>query len=433
MTSSHDVDDRETLVVRAHEKGRFPGIVAATSYEGEAAWRCSLGETGAAYRVASITKTFTAVGVLQLRDAGRLELDDALGLHLPDAPYADRSIRQLLAHSSGMTAEPTGPWWERVPGGSWEALVADNRQPQQVFRPGERYHYSNLGFALLGQLVARLHHRTWWEVVAEEILVPLGLSGTSYHEPVGAAVGTSRNPVTDALEREPSEDEGAMAPAGQIWSTVDDLVRWVDVLATGHDGVLAATTAVEMRTIQSGDPDLQHQGGYGLGLRLRWTPAGTLLGHTGSLPGFLAGMFLDPVSRIGAVVLTNATTGLDPEELCASLVEAARGTTSEPSPESDPASPAAELSGAWYWGNSPMTLVATVDGLSVQSGATRSRFRHEGGDVYRGLNGYWAGERLEVHRDPDGTARHLEVVTFVLTRTPYDPLAPIPGRMPEPI
>ncbi|HEY7045539.1 MAG TPA: serine hydrolase domain-containing protein [Nocardioidaceae bacterium] len=432
MTEEATGDRRSVLVADAHTKGRLPGIVAATSRDGVVDWRCVFGDTGAAYRIASITKTFTAVAVMQLRDEGRIDLDEAIGRHVPETPYADQAIRRLLSHSSGMTAEPAGPWWERVPGGSWSELVAANRRATHVFKPGERYHYSNLGYGLLGELVARLRGRSWWDVVTERIVEPVGLTGTTFARPDDAAVGTSRNPLTDELVREPSEDEGAMAAAGQLWSTPDDLLRWVDVLAAGHPGVLSADTAVEMRTVQSGDPDLQHRGAYGLGLRLRWSDQATLIGHSGSLPGFLAGMFADPVSRVGAVVLTDATYGLDPEGVCASLIESAPPAQAQP-PVADPASPATDLAGAWYWGNVPFELVPTASGAIVISGANRSRIEQVGVDVYRGLNGYWAGELLHVHRDADGRARHLDVVTFILTRTPYDPKAPIPGRTPEPL
>ncbi len=427
-------DSREALVDAANQDARLPGLVTGTFRAGQVDWRCSRGETGTAYRIASITKTFTAVAVLQLRDEGRLGLDDPLGQHVSDAPYAGHSIGRLLSHSSGMTAEPAGPWWERVPGGTWDELVAANAAGPNVFGPGERYHYSNLGYALLGELVARLRGDSWWNVVHSRLLTPLGLTGTTFDAPVGAAVGSSRDPLSDRLVREPSEDEGAMAPAGQLWSTVDDLARWADVLVAGHPGVLAPETAVEMRTVRSGSPERQHRGGYGLGLRLHWAPTSTIVGHTGGLPGFQAGMFVDATTRVGAVVLTNATNGLDTEQLCAALIDEAAGDVDVevPGPLADASSPAAELAGSWYWGNTAMALVATVDGLSLVEDGDVAQFRREGPDHYRGLDNYFAGELLSVHRDADGTPRYLEVVTFILTRTPYDPLAPIPGKPPEP-
>ena len=424
-------DPRQALLEQIREKFRLPGLVAGTSRNGSVDGSCELGDTGRAYRVASITKTFTAVAVMRLRDDGRLELDDPLGRHLPGVPYADATIRRLLAHASGMTAEPTGPWWERVPGGSWDALVAANPE-HYVFAPGRRHHYSNLGFALLGRMVEELVGDSWWDVVTDTILTPVGLTATTFTRPDDAAIGTSRDPLTGELVREPSEDEGAMAPAGQLWSTVDDLCRWVDVLVAGRPGVLSAETAAEMRTVQAGDPETQHRGGYGLGLRLRWEDQSTVVGHTGSLPGFLAGMFCDARSRVGAVVLTNATYGLDPEGTCAQLIAAASDDRSAPGPVADPGSPAGDLAGPWYWGNVPFELVATASGISLVAGGNESRLVPDGDGTYRGVNGYWAGEHLRVHRDSDGTPRHLEVVTFVLTRTPYDPKAPIPGKAPEP-
>ncbi len=430
-TARTGTDPRQALLEETRAGSRLPSLLAGTSRDGEVDWTCALGETGSAYRVASITKTFTAVAVMMLRDEGRLDLDDPLGRHLAGAPYADATIRRLLAHASGMTAEPTGAWWERVPGGTWDDLVAAN-QEHYVFASGSRHHYSNLGFALLGKMIEEQRSSTWWEVVSDTLLRPVGLGSTTFDRPPDAAVGTSRDPLTGDLFVEPSEAEGAMAPAGQLWSTVPDLCRWVDVLVAGHPGVLSADTAQEMRTVQAADPQTQHRGGYGLGLRLHWESASTVVGHTGSLPGFLAGMFADARSGVGAVVLTNATYGLDPETTCAALIQASAPAEAPTGPVADDTSPAVELSGGWFWGNVPFELVATAEGIALVVGTNVSRFAELGADGYRGVNGYWAGERLEVHRDPDGTPRYLEVVTFVLTRTPYDTTAPIPGRMPEP-
>jgi hypothetical protein len=233
------------------------------------------------------------------------------------------------------------------------------------------------------------------------------------------------------------QETGAMAPAGQLWSTPADLTAWAHALAQGSGDVLSANTAVEMRTVQSGDPADQHHGGYGLGLRLRWTATGTLAGHTGSMPGFLAAMFVDPVTHVSAVVMTNATTGLETERLAADLVERARPLgyhRTEQEDEPDPEDALPDLVGDWFWGNTRFTLAAVIDGLTLTSGHDDVwRFLRVDIDGYRGLTGYPAGERLTVHRRPDGTPSHLEVATFILTRVPYDPSAPIPGGPPIPL
>jgi CubicO group peptidase (beta-lactamase class C family) len=437
------------LVDTAADRGRLPSLVAAVGLGRRPWWTREVGLAGRQYRIGSITKTFTAVLVMRLRDEGRLDLDDAVSAHLPDAPFGGRSIRSLLAHCSGMPAEPAGPWWERSPGSSWHDLIVANAARPPVFWPNRRYHYSNLGYAVLGELVARLRKASWWDCVQAELLVPLGLSETTYLPLDAAAVGTSRDPRTGALMGERVQETGAMAPAGQLWSTPADLIAWADVLAQGRGDesggrmplvmgrdVLSPETAVEMRTVQSGDPDDQHQGAYGLGLRLHWSATGTLAGHTGSMPGFLAAMFVDPRTHASAVVMANVTTGIELERLAADMIARVHPMGYHPTEreyEPDPEDAMPDLEGDWFWGNTPFRLTATSDGLILESERQPWRFIRHRVDGYHGLNGYTAGEELSVVRRADGTPSHLEVATFVLTREPYDPSAPIPGGPPTPL
>ncbi len=420
------------LLTELRDAGQLPGVVAAAFGPAGAAWKGECGQTHTQYRIGSLTKTLTAVAVLQLRELGLVDLSDVIGDHVTDSPYPRSTLRDLLTHGSGMTAEPAGAWWERSPGVLWHQLADANRSGADIFPPGQRYHYSNLGFALLGELVARHRKMSWYEAVRVHILEPLGLNETTYHPSPGAAEGTSRDPTTSQLMREPAFDSLAMAPAGQLWSTWADLMRWGAFLVTGDDAVLPGHVLVEMRTAQSADPDVQHVGAYGLGLRLRWRPHSTLVGHTGSMPGFLAATFTDSISAVGAVVLTNATTGLAPEKAAARLVDLVEPELAaaelEPAPATLPSqSPAAELAGEWYWGNTAMQLRPTATGFCLGSGGEERCFRYLADDDYLGLDGYYAGERLHVVRRADGVVSHLEVVTFILTRVPYDPAAPIPG------
>lgn len=435
--------DCEGRLRRLVADGRLPGVVAAVFSPAGLAWQGRVGLTRRYYRIGSLTKTFTAVAVLQLRELGLVDLRDPVADHVADSPYPRATLHDLLAHSSGLTAEPVGPWWERSSGVEWEQLARAHSSGVEVFRPGERYHYSNLGYALLGEVVSRHRATTWYNAVRLHILQPLGLCETAYHPGGDAAEGTSRDPRTGRLMAEPAVDTMAMAPAGQLWSTAADLARWGSFLVGGDDAVLPPAKILEMRTAQSADPDLQHLGAYGLGLRLRWRPSSTLVGHTGSMPGFLAATFADSVSGVGAVVLTNATTGLTPERVAAELVDLAEPhllvAASPPhAPAAAPGatastdrSPASELAGEWYWGNTALRLLPMTGGFMLLSGDERRTFRCLGSDTYVGLDGYYAGERLEVLRRADGSVSHLEVVTFVLTRVPYDPTAPIPGGPPD--
>jgi CubicO group peptidase (beta-lactamase class C family) len=422
----------DTILTDASQSGRLPGVVAAVFGPDGVLWNGAFGTTASQYRVGSITKTFTAVAVLQLREEGALELDDLLVEHVPDAPYPEASLRDLLAHRSGLTAEPSGPWWERSPGVEWSELVRTNRSATRVLPPHARFHYSNLGYALLGEVVARHRAASWYDAIRAGLLEPLGMHETTYLPLEGAAQGTSRDPGTGELVAEPAFDSVAMAPAGQLWSTVPDLVRWGSFLVDGGKGVASPAVLVEMRTASSADPDTQHTGAYGLGLRLRWRGSSTLIGHTGSMPGFLAALFVDPVSGIGAVALTNATVGIAPEELVAGLVDAAEPSLTRAGPPAAAVcEEATELAGEWYWGNTSLLAEPSSAGFDLRGPNGSVRFVRVETDEYQGVDGYYAGERLQVIRRCDGSVSYLEVVTFVFTRMPYDPHAPIPGGAPR--
>ena len=103
------------------------------------------------FRLGSITNTFVAVEVLRMRDEGLLDLSDAVWRHLGDTPFGHITIAQLLSHTSGLQAETNGPWWERTTGGTWAELMAG--KPALKFRPGAKFHYSNVGYAVLGELI----------------------------------------------------------------------------------------------------------------------------------------------------------------------------------------------------------------------------------------------------------------------------------------
>eukprot|EP01032_Pedospumella_encystans_P026357 gene26357-29777_t len=131
--------------------GRLPSVVAGVLQGGELVWTgaAGAGSVDERFRIGSITKTVTAVAVLQARDAGLLSLDDTIGSVVPETGYRDVTVRELLAHTGGLQSEPVGSWWERSPGVDFATLVAASGS---VSEPGE-FHYSNLGFALLGEAV----------------------------------------------------------------------------------------------------------------------------------------------------------------------------------------------------------------------------------------------------------------------------------------
>ena len=426
-------DQRQRLLDVAQAEGRLTSVVGAVFDRYGAVWAGGAGQApglDGQYRIGSITKTLTAVLVMQARDEGLLELSDPLSAHLGDVGYGEVTVRDALAHTSGMQSEPRGPWWERSRGTDFATLAAGNDGTGRVARPGEWFHYSNLGYGLLGEVVARRFGAPWRRLVADRLLGPLGMRTTSYLPRPGAQPGWSVDHFTGIRVHEPLTDTGAMAPAGQLWSTLSDLVTWGQVLAGARPDVLAAATLAEMQ--QPVTPD------YGLGLMLGLHPGGRLVGHNGSMPGFLAALHVDPGSGIGAVVLANATTGIDPRELAVSLIEGDPDADDERPPPWRPtvALPAEVhgVPGLWFWGNTAYDVRWHNDGLELRAmargGVVTDRFEVVDGSLV-GVLGYHRGERLDVVRRPDGSIRNLECATFVYTRTPYDTDVDIPGGHPR--
>lgn len=435
----------ERLLMRVAEEQatqRLPSVVAGVVRDGHLVWWGGRGRVGGhhptadtQYRIGSITKTFVGVCVLRLRDEGLLELTDPVGKHLPGTELGNATVAQLLSHSAGLQAETDGPWWERTAGRDWDALADQLVGNVQRHRPGSRFHYSNIGYGVLGRLIGQLRGTTWDEVVRSELLESLGMTRTTSRPAPPHAHGYAVHPWADVLLREPEHDAGAMAPAGQLWSTVADLARWAAFLAGDTGDVLSPDTLAEMRQPQVVDdpPGSPWLGGYGLGLQV-WNHDGRrYIGHGGSMPGFLAGLRIDVHSRDAVVVATN-NTALMSREFISDLGSIL--ATEEPRlPEEWTPTPVSaevlHLTGPWYWGPAPLVVKALADGRLEISGLTgparASRFRPEPDGTWTGTDGYYAGETLRCVRGSDDRAIQLNIASFCLTRTPYDPGADVPG------
>src|SRR6478609_10808240 len=138
------------LLATEQRTSRLPSVAAGIVRDGSLAWSDAVGtldgraegvaaDADTQYRMGSITKTFVAVAVLRLRDAGRLDLSDRFEEHVPGSRIGGATIAQLLSHGGGVQAETNGPWWERTPGGTWDELAGS--PVGQRFRAGRRFHY----------------------------------------------------------------------------------------------------------------------------------------------------------------------------------------------------------------------------------------------------------------------------------------------------
>ena len=451
-------DALQARLAREQSEQRLPSVVAGVIRGGELVWSGGAGNLAAdpdsvQYRCGSITKTFVAVQVMRLRDEGRLALTDPLERHLPGA-FDGVTIAQLLSHSSGLRAETAGPWWERTAGEGFDDLAAQSlhptdlsagADPARITRPGRRFHYSNVGFAILGELVARLRGMPWARALQQDVLDPLGLTRTTLRPQAPSAIGYAVHPYADMLLLEPEHDAGAMAPAGQLWTTVADLASWTAFLCdaggpSGGNDVLAASTLAEMREPlalddRRGEP---WTGAHGLGLQV-WNAGGVRsFGHGGSMPGFLAIMRMAPDSGEGGVVMANATSGLRPaiaEELSRILAEREPLPVAAWVPAGAPEGTLAAL-GRWFWGTSAFTLRAKGSAeLSLEpepAGGRSARFHRDGNGSWIGQDGYFCGETLRIRWSGSGGSREpvaLDLASFVFARTPYDARADVPGGL----
>ncbi len=428
----------------AQRDARVPSVVASLARRDEPVWFGTAGRVAGAapsertqFRIGSITKTMVAVLVLRLADQGVLDPGDRLGDHLSDAPAPDSTVHQLLTHTAGLASETPPPWWERTPGSARPELRDVLTPDPHRHVPGRTHHYSNPGFGLLGALVAAKAGRPWFDVLADEVLGPLGMTRTTYLPAPPNAEGWAVHPWADALLPEPAHDHGLLAAAGQIWSTPGDLCRFGVFLAGDGRGILRPETLELMRTPAVAPGDDAWSGSYGLGVQHIRLGDRVLFGHTGSMPGFLAVMMTSAEDSLTFGVQANAWSGLAMGQLLGDLLQIVREreptmpTAWEPAESID--DDAYALIGPWYWGAVPMSLSARADGhldlAGIGSRGRAARFTRTGDGRWVGQNGYYHGEFLEIRRDAAGSITHLDLGSFVFTRQPYAPPDVIPDGL----
>ncbi len=425
------------LLGRAQAERRSPSVSANVFRDGQVVWRGAVGLADIArgedatpehaYRIGSITKTFTAVSILRLRDEGVLSLDDPLRTHVPEIPPGP-TIRDALSHLSGLQREPPGEVWETLRPPSREELLAGLEDAEQVLAPGQAWHYSNLAFGLLGEVVARRSAAGYEDELRARVLDPLGLSHTAWEPSGPRATGYYVDPWSDGVTVEPDMPiEGPTAAMGWLWSTVGDLALWGDFLSTGNDAVLGRSAVDEMARVRTMVDHEHWDIGWGLGLALYRRGDRVFAGHGGAMPGFLAAVIVHRGERIGAAVLANSTAGFDPEELALDLTSAAlellpRAREPWRADDGAPAEVAAML-GRWWSEGSELLLTwdrgrLRLEDLAGVPGRNLSWLVLEAEDRWRIAEGRELGELLRVVRDGSGAPVKLYVATYPLTRMP---------------
>ncbi|HEY1487132.1 MAG TPA: serine hydrolase domain-containing protein, partial [Micromonosporaceae bacterium] len=329
LTAATDVYER--LTRRCQSESRIPALAVAVHRADRPTWTFEVGSSGTdrvldsatQFRLGSVTKTFTAILVMQCRDDGLIDLDDRIDKHLEMRAYGDMTIRRLLSHTSGLQREPYGDVWDSLVAPEVKELIDQIDLAERVLANGRRWHYSNLAFSLLGHMVAKLRGGTWAEILVDRILTPLDLSSITVDPTERAATGYLVEAYTDHAWPEAPMDTNAVGPAGQLWGSATDLARWAGFLAdpdtVDPDGrVIAPATLDEMRWPQTTIAEDVWPLGWGLGLMLApqtTTPGERVMhiGHTGAMPGFLAGVFgrrggAGRPKALGAAVLGSSGT-----------------------------------------------------------------------------------------------------------------------------
>ena len=308
-----------------------PGLSIGVVYDQELIWSRGYGFADVAkkdlatpttlYRIASNTKLFTSTAILQLRDAGRLQLDDPVARHLPwfqirnkypDGPPL--TIRHLLTHTSGLPREAMGVNWSDLTFPDRDSMIRRLPEQETVFPAETEWKYSNLGLSLAGEIVAVVSGEPWPRYVESHILSPLGMKSTVTLPQGGMAclsTGYGRRVPGQPRRVRPFVDIAAERPAGNMASNVEDLARFVALQmrdgAAGGAQVLKGSTLREMHRIQWLRPDWR--GGWGLGFSVRRVGEQVRVGHGGSLPGQRTQIELAPADKLGVIVLTNADDG----------------------------------------------------------------------------------------------------------------------------
>jgi CubicO group peptidase (beta-lactamase class C family) len=424
------------LALEAQKAGRLPSLAAAVFRGAELFWSDAVGladveeQTEATpdtqYAVASITKTFTAVSVMQLRDEGKLDLEEPLSSYLPEAAHGSPTLRRMLAHASGLQREPPGEVWETLEFPGEEELLGRLAEAEQVLAPGTAWHYSNLAYALLGHVVARVSGGPFRDYVQERLLGPLGLTRTTWGPEPPAAKPYFVEPYSNAVLREPELELGGKGGESGLSSTVADLARWGAFLVDPDEAVLAPESVAEMHELQiMSEPDWT--AGWGLGIGLVRRGERIFGGHTGGFPGFLSMFVYSRRDRIGAVVLTNSGRWPKLSETGLALAEAALDELApelEPwAPEEPPPQEIAPLLGRW-WSEGSETVFSWRNGKLEARLATApperepSVFEQESEDRFRTVSGSERGEAMRVVRDESGAVVKLYWATYPFTRVP---------------
>jgi CubicO group peptidase (beta-lactamase class C family) len=432
---------------------RIPGLSAALVHDQETVWTGAYGlahpdrqepaTVETIYSICSISKVFTAVALMQLRDGGHLTLSDPVDRHLPwfqlrqaHAGAPPVTVLGLLTHASGLPRESDHPYWSapdfQFP--TREEIIAGLRNQETLYPAWRYFQYSNLGLTLAGEIVRERAGIPFEEYVQERILEPLGLAHTRPYMPRelwGGQLATGYSAITRDGDRQPVPFFHArgIGPAAGFSSTAPDLARfaaWQFRLRGDTEEVLHAHTLQEMQRVHWVDPGWDTF--WGLGFGVYRSDGTTFVGHGESCPGYRSQLLLQMDDRVAAIVLANAS-GVDVGQLArgmhallAPALKEAAGKNAEGRDAEGGAQAAASTADldrylgtydAFPWGGET-AVVRWKDGLATLPLPTGNpvraltRLEHVEGHTFRRIrDDDQPGEPIRFEVDADGRATAL--------------------------
>jgi CubicO group peptidase (beta-lactamase class C family) len=393
--------DRELL--RKAEGGQFSGSVVISKGDrilldkgyGRAVYPAGATNTGATrFRIGSLTKQFTAAAILELRDEGRLSLDDLVCRYVQPCPeaWAEIKLVHLLTHVSGIPSYSALPNYENIkalPISTAELLALIRSLPVQ-FAPGSGFEYSDSGYAVLGAVIEQVSGSSYAEFMQAKILDPLGMTETACSN-LSASGASARGYVSadDGWHPAPVVDASVVFSSSGMYSTTRDLLRWARALMSGR--ILSDRSRQEMFT--AGREDF----GYGWIVPRNASPVTYL--HFGALAGFESAIFLLPDLRVTAIVLSNVE-GTDVQSLAAN--NAIVGAY-------------AEYEGSYALLELKKTLRVFVKVGTLRAQTTRGptlTLDYVSGDAFVALRGTESEVRVEFSRDETGQVVGVQAEQF---------------------
>lgn len=316
----------------------IPGVAVGVVYDQQLVWSQGFGFADVKnrvpmtphvkFRIASHSKMFAAIAIMQLREEGKLRLDDPVEKYLPwfrAKPAGDDdgvvTIEQLLSHTSGLQRE-AGDHWTSFSFPTEDEIKRLYSDRQAAFAPNVRWKYSNLAFAVAGLVVEQITGQKWAAYVQQHMLTPLGMNATSVDQNVpGLTVPYMRRMPDGSRDVLPFVDARGMAAATGMTSTVEDLAKFVSAQfrrgPRGGAQILSTGSWREMHRVRAVDETWQS--GSGLGFDFLRVENKTWVGHGGGYPGNTTHTLFQVNDKVGVIVLTN-TNDSDPRQIAEQLI-----------------------------------------------------------------------------------------------------------------